>query len=1213
MKDKKLISSLLCFILLLNIIIPTYAVFTEFEKSDAYKRWESLSDEEKQYFLQPSPTSLDFKSSVKRSTYNLLLATANASDSRYDLRSEMTIKVKNQKMSNSCWAFTFTSLLENTIAKQNNGISEEYSPMHIEYKTTKLYNRAVGDGGEGKTAINYAISGNGPILESMLPFDSVYNEQTNSSEAGYLKLPVESVSLDQEPSKRITETVNFAHINKKYENGEMKYYKDTGTREYTNTEIQAIRNQIKNHILEYGAVYAHVYNDMTESNGNHYSPSYNTSTKSWFYRGNGDKQRNHTVLIIGWDDDYSVDNFRNDLKPSSNGAYIVLNSWGASFGDNGCYYISYEDVRIEEELIGIKEVKNIEYDNLYQYDILGNNAYITYRSPDDETASVWGANIFDRRELPEEKDEYINEIGLHIHETCGVEIYINPNSDNLTNIKSKLVAVQGGLESGYHTISLPSPIKLTGEKFVVAVKYINNETGAVMPLEANFADSGLIGDDGWCDTAIGNLGESMVSPDGENWYDINGPYTTYRNTSACIKGFTSYHDRPAVIDVTDVRLNKNQVSIEEGTTETLLATVSPNNATNQNVRWTSSDEQVATVNGGVITAIKAGTTIITVTTEDGNKTATCNVEVTPRIINVSSVSLNKTQVQMVEGTTETLLATVSPNNATNQNVRWTSSDEQVATVNAGVITARKVGTTIITVTTEDGNKTATCNVEVIPRIINVSNVSLNKTQVQMVEGTTETLVATVSPSNATNQNVRWASSNEQVATVSNGVITAKKAGTARITVITEDGNKTAVCDVEVEQKPIEIVNVTNISLNKTQIQMVEGATETLRATISPSNATDQNVRWISSNEQVATVSNGVITAKESGTATITVITKDGNKTATCRVEVERKQIEIVNVTNIALNKNQVQMLEGTTETLFATITPSNATNQNVRWNSSNEQVATVNNGVITAKKAGTTIITVVSEDGNKAANCSVEVKKGQEKIVNVESVSINKTKIELPQGKTETLITTISPSNATNQNVRWISSNEEVASVSGGVITAKKDGRAIITVETVDGKKVATCEVVVNKNSVTEIKVNKITLNKNKLTMQVEDKIYLVATIEPTNATNQNVIWESSDDKVLSINKNGIITALKTGEAVVTVKSEDGMAEAKCEIKIVQRADTDDDIYKDKDYNTAKDDTVVNKPIPQTGLGTALIVSITIISLGAIITYVKYRTIKEIK
>ena len=172
-------------------------------------------------------------------------------------------------------------------------------------------------------------------------------------------------------------------------------------------------------------------------------------------------------------------------------------------------------------------------------------------------------------------------------------------------------------------------------------------------------------------------------------------------------------------------------------------------------------------------------------------------------IKVEGVSLNVTSVELTEGDQTTLTATVNPSNATNKNVTWTSSDNNVATVANGKVTAVKAGTATITVKTEDGNKTATCTVTVKAKTYPVESVTLDKTSVELTEGEETTLTATVNPSNATNKNVTWTSSDSNVATVANGKVTAVKAGTATITVKTEDGNKTATCTVTVTGSDVD--------------------------------------------------------------------------------------------------------------------------------------------------------------------------------------------------------------------------------------------------------------------------------------------------------------------------------------------------------------------------------------------------------------------------
>ncbi|WP_168735460.1 glycosyl hydrolase 53 family protein [Cohnella fermenti] len=311
------------------------------------------------------------------------------------------------------------------------------------------------------------------------------------------------------------------------------------------------------------------------------------------------------------------------------------------------------------------------------------------------------------------------------------------------------------------------------------------------------------------------------------------------------------------------------------------------------------------------------------------------------------------------------------------------SFESVLAGGGYTVSAGKAGYTsgsITEVTVVEGNSTTGINPVVTADAVAATGVELNKTTISLAPGGTDTLIATVKPSNATNQDVTWTSSNETVATVSeSGVVTAVGEGTAVITVTTDDGGYTATANVTVASEPEtnEPVSATGVELNKTTISLAPGGTDTLIATVKPSNATNQDVTWTSSNETVATVSeSGVVTAVGEGTAVITATTDDGGYTATANVTVasEPETNEPVAATGVELNKMTVSLSPGGTDTLIATVKPSNATNQDVTWTSSNETVATVSeSGVVTAVAEGTAVITVTTGDGGYTAEANVTV------------------------------------------------------------------------------------------------------------------------------------------------------------------------------------------------------------------------------------------------
>ena len=204
---------------------------------------------------------------------------------------------------------------------------------------------------------------------------------------------------------------------------------------------------------------------------------------------------------------------------------------------------------------------------------------------------------------------------------------------------------------------------------------------------------------------------------------------------------------------------------------------------------------------------------------------------------------------------------------------------------AGVVKGIAKGSATITCTAADGSKKyAKCTVTV-KNPVKVTAVKLNKTSVSVVKGYTYTLTPTITPSNATNKKVTWKSSNTKVATVtSDGVVKGIAKGSATITCTSADGSKkTATCKVAVKNP----VKVTGVKISKTSAAVAKGKSITLTATVSPSNATNKKVTWTSSNTKVATVTSaGVVKGVAKGTAVITVKTKDGSKTATCKVTVK---------------------------------------------------------------------------------------------------------------------------------------------------------------------------------------------------------------------------------------------------------------------------------------------------------------------------------------
>lgn len=488
-----------------------------------------------------------------------------------------------------------------------------------------------------------------------------------------------------------------------------------------------------------------------------------------------------------------------------------------------------------------------------------------------------------------------------------------------------------------------------------------------------------------------------------------------------------------------VYLNRSDQILLVGNTVTVTATIQPSNATNKTISWSSSNSSVATVStGGRITGVKSGKATITAKTHNG-KTASLTVTVKANsspVVPVQSVRLSQTTGKVKAGAKLKLTATVSPSNATNKTLSWSSSNTNVAVVDNGTVIGRAVGTAKITVRSNNG-KSATATITVEQGYVDVTGIALNKGSLSVNVGATAKLVATVLPQSASNKTVTWSSSNPSVATVSNGTVKGVKAGTATISAKTYNG-KVAKSTVTVKN-----IEPTGIVASTKTVALVVGSTYKLTATISPSNATIKTITWSTGNASIAKVTGGVITGVKAGSTTITAKTHNG-KSVNVAVTVTAK---VINATGVSINPSSATINIGSTKVLTATVKPSNATTKTITWSSNNTNVATVSaSGVVTGKKAGTAKITAKTANG-KTATATITVNN-----INVTSVKLNRTSATITKGKSVALTATIAPSNATIKTITWTTSNANVATVSGGKVTGKAPGVVTITAKSHNGK-----------------------------------------------------------------------------------------------------------------------------------------------------------------
>lgn len=392
------------------------------------------------------------------------------------------------------------------------------------------------------------------------------------------------------------------------------------------------------------------------------------------------------------------------------------------------------------------------------------------------------------------------------------------------------------------------------------------------------------------------------------------------------------------VAVSAVSVSPASLTLITGATQQLSRTINPTNATNQAVTWSSSNETVASVsNSGLVSAKVAGTAIITAKTNDGAKTATSTVTVNNATISVNSLSVAPAALTVAVNGSSQLSKSISPSNATNQDVTWASSNSGVATVaSTGVVTGKSVGTAVVTCTSKDGNKIATASVTVSGSlsVMQIDNAVRGTASNQFNFSGTGWVHGTSTGDPYLNNTLSYSNAANNVATVlftgtKVELYSAKASHHGIVAVSIDNGPETIVDLYSASRQNFAMVfasqtlssgqhtikmrvtgsknpaatgayvildyvaihaggstSVNSVTLAPASVNMVVNGTAQLTKTISPASASDQNVTWLSSNPTVATVSStGLVTAKANGSATITVRTADGGKTATTTVSV----------------------------------------------------------------------------------------------------------------------------------------------------------------------------------------------------------------------------------------------------------------------------------------------------------------------------------------
>lgn len=544
------------------------------EYTEEFKEWLKLSDEEKENVIMPRMYIIENSNIESKNPLNIARMLKASINTKYSLKDVIpsNLVIKDQQQTNSCWAFASLSSLETNLAlynyKNNINLSKvfDYSERHMEYATSKTfannmennigYNRKAGSGGNYQFASSYLTNGTGAISETEMPFEN--NENI---------IDIEQIQ-NKTVSSQIYDTIVFPDY--RYESDENR------------TEIM---NQIKQHIQNYGSVMASIHGASDSSFG---SNCYNDETAAKFCNNSISHTTDHAISIIGWDDNYSIDNFIEGSRPKSAGAWIIRNSWGErleyiladlkeeifktyrqqcinsgwnsaeeipnSFitdngytiegniayilnGDHGLYYISYEDVNISKEMFGIiKSADTVDYDYIYQYDKFFPTMQLTLNS-----SNMILCNIFNKNTT---ETEYLEQVSLYAPETYTCKVYVNPNGSGKSKSDLQLVQLKAGesetVSAGYHTLEFLNPVELKSNSFAVVIEIQSSKSSVKLPIESK-----VNGVTEYASVTV-ETGKCFVSPgnnlENAQWNDLSK--LTEQNSSlvngdSSIKAFTT--------------------------------------------------------------------------------------------------------------------------------------------------------------------------------------------------------------------------------------------------------------------------------------------------------------------------------------------------------------------------------------------------------------------------------------------------------------------------------------------------------------------------------------------------------------------------------------------------------------------------------------------------------------------------------------------------
>lgn len=519
---KKVVISLATILLIFGICINAYAVeIREADYSEAYLDWLELDDEQKQNSIMPRKYKIIINEDTPINPIKSANLIGTSLESRFNLNSYISenMAIRNQGKFGACWAFASTASLESNLALrdyQNKRAKKVYdfSEMHMIYATSTSFlnnerpsikfNRKASSGGTAEVAEAYFTNGTGPVEEKYMPYDDTAGD----------------ISIDEIKNKTVSVEI-------------------TDTTDFPATDSigkENLKTLMKNHIKNNGGIICSIHESGEPGGSTASGECPNPKTGAIYCSDRSTHTANHGVVIVGWDDNYAIENFKEGYRPSNKGAWIAKDSHGDDasrtktfdeykklnfeqykdeylqqgvtnytqipdefianafekeegyivdtnkktvrqlHNDNGYVYISYDDANVYSNLKGIANTNtSISYENVYQHNPQGIvDALIL------NVNQIYLSNIFDKKTT---SNEYITKVALNTPETVSCKVYINPKNANKDKNSLQLVQLKSGemqtIDPGYHTLEFASPVQITGDKFVVVIEIHGKQSNKV--------------------------------------------------------------------------------------------------------------------------------------------------------------------------------------------------------------------------------------------------------------------------------------------------------------------------------------------------------------------------------------------------------------------------------------------------------------------------------------------------------------------------------------------------------------------------------------------------------------------------------------------------------------------------------------------------------------------------------------------------------------